>query len=206
MDIIELNTTILQLGQGTLAKVDASTFLSLAFLIGIAAQFRSMDGYSFLRGIISRLEGKLGIVYAVALVTAAFSPFILNDVVVLVLTPVLVRYSKYFNVNIAPLIVAEITFTNIASSLTPLGNPQNILLWQNSGISAREFFSRTWLPLALSALLAAAALYPSSRRLGGSREPVAPIRPRSPLVYLLAITSIIFSSDLVGLPRTRLSV
>jgi Na+/H+ antiporter NhaD/arsenite permease-like protein len=94
-----------------------------------------------------------------------FSPFGLNDVVVLILTPVLIRHSKLFNIDIAPLLVAEITFTNITSSLTPFGNPQNILLWQSSGISARQFVSETWLPLTFSALIAVAALYPLGRKL-----------------------------------------
>ncbi len=119
-------------------------------LFGIAAQFRAADGYSFLRGLISALEGRLGVMYAVVVVTAVFSPFVLNDVLVLILTPVLVSYSKQTGSDVAPFVVAEITFTNIASSLTPLGNPQNILLWQESGISAVEFVAGTWLPVCCS--------------------------------------------------------
>jgi len=73
---------------------DLSIFVSLAFLFGIAAHFRAADGFSFLRGIISALEGRLGVMYAVVAVTVVFSPFVLNDVLVLILTPVLVAYSK----------------------------------------------------------------------------------------------------------------
>ena len=109
-------------------EFDPSIFVSLAFLFGIAAQFRAMDGYSFLRTVISIFERKLGVLFAIILVTSLFSPIILNDVVILILTPVLVRYAKQFKVDIAPLLVAEISFTNIASSLTPFGNPQNLLL------------------------------------------------------------------------------
>ena len=112
---------------------DLSILLSLALLFGIAAHFRAMDGYSFLRRLISVLEQRIGALYAVVLVTAVISPFVLNDVVILVLTPVLVRYARQFKVDVAPPLVAEISFTNIASSLTPLGNPQNILLWQGTG-------------------------------------------------------------------------
>lgn len=112
-----------------LSSFDVTPYISLAFLFGIAAQFRAMDGYSFLRRVIAIFERRIGILYSVVIVTSIFSPFILNDVVVIVLTPVIIRYSKQFKVDIVPLLVAEITFTNIASSLTPLGNPQNILLW-----------------------------------------------------------------------------
>src|SRR5580700_12057671 len=96
---------------------DPSIFISLAFLFGIAAQFKAADGYSFLRGIISALEGRLGVMFAVAAVTVVFSPFVLNDVLVLILTPVLVSYSKEAGADLAPLLVAEVTFTNIAGSL-----------------------------------------------------------------------------------------
>jgi Na+/H+ antiporter NhaD/arsenite permease-like protein len=115
--------------------------------------FRAADGYSFLLRVISTLERRLGVMYAVVVVTAAFSPFVLNDVLVLILTPVIVTYAKDSGADIAPLLVAEITFTNIASSLTPLGNPQNILLWQASGVSAGESVAGTWLPLAASGCL-----------------------------------------------------
>ena len=180
--------------------IDLSVFVALAFLFGIAAQFRAMDGYSFLRRIISLFEVRLGILYAVVAVTVLFSPFILNDVVVLVLTPVLVNYSKEFHVDITPLLVAEITFTDIASSLTPLGNPQNILLWQASGISARQFVAGTWLPLAISGVIAAVSLLTIRGKVRGvQHENVVSKRFSFPAVYLCAVGAIVFSLDIVGI-------
>jgi len=111
----------------------------------------------------------------------------------------LVRYAKQFKVDIAPLLVAEISFTNIASSLTPFGNPQNLLLWQASGISASWFVLGTWLPLAISGGLTAAALYHFRTKEGGAREFTAPILPRLPLVYLIVVGLTIFSLDTLGL-------
>ena len=178
--------------------VDLTIFVSLAFLFGIAAQFRAADGYVFLRRVIGRLEGRIGILYAVVLVTAVFSPFVLNDVLILVLTPVLVRYSKQFKVDITPLLVAEITFTNISSSLTPLGNPQNILLWQASGVGAREFVAGTWFPLLISGVLATAMLLPFRKRLGGSREMDTSLGSWEPALYLLVVVVAVFSLNLLG--------
>jgi len=178
--------------------LDPFIFVSLALLFGIAANFRAMDGYSFLRSLISVLEPKLGVLYAVVLVTSVFSPIILNDVVILVLTPVLARYARQFKVDIAPLLVAEISFTNIASSLTPFGNPQNLLLWQASGISASRFVLGTWFPLVLSGVLTAAALYLIRKRTGGAREFSAPITARQPFLYLLGVGLAVFLLDAFG--------
>ena len=179
-------------------NLDPSIFVSLAFLFGIAANFKAMDGYSFLRRLISRFEPRLGVLYAAVLVTALISPFVLNDVVILILTPVLIRYAKQFRVDIAPLIVAEICFTNIASSLTPLGNPQNILLWQSSGISAGQFVLGTWWPIAISGILTAAVLFPFRKALGGAREFPASTGSRLPAIYLSAVAVIVFSLNIVG--------
>jgi len=159
-----------------------------------------MDGYSFLRSLISRLEPRLGALYAVVLVTSFFSPLILNDVVILILTPVLVRYAKQFKVDAAPLLVAMISFTNIASSLTPFGNPQNLLLWQASGITAEKFVLGTWVPLSISGLLTVAVLYPLGRRVGGAREFSAPVLSRIPMVYLAVVAITVFTLDIIGVP------
>jgi len=177
---------------------DLSIFVSLAFLFGIAAQFRAADGYSFLRGVISTLEGRLGVMYAVAVVTAVFSPFVLNDVLVLILTPVLVTYAKDSGADIAPLLVAEITFTNIASSLTPLGNPQNILLWQASGISAGEFVRGTWLPLVASGAMAALLLFRFRTKAAGGGMATALVWSWLPAAYLAGSAAIVFSLNFVG--------
>ncbi len=181
-------------------NLDPSIFVSLALLFGIAAHFRAMDGYSFLRRLISVLELRIGVLYAVIVVAALISPFILNDVVILVLTPVLVKYAKQFDVDIAPLVVAEISFTNITSSLTPFGNPQNILLWEATGISARDFVSGTWLPILASVSMTCLALYPFRKKLGGARELPAAIGSSRPAVYLISVGVIVFILDIVGVP------
>jgi len=180
---------------------DFTIFLSLALLFGIAAQFRAAEGYSFLRGIISALEGRLGVMYAVVVVTAVFSPFVLNDVVVLILTPVLVGHSKGSGTDIAPLLVAEITFTNIASSLTPLGNPQNILLWQASGISAGQFVAGTWLPLAISGLVAAALLFKFRGKAANQGIGSGSLGDWRPAAYLGGSAAMVFSAGFLGVPN-----
>jgi Na+/H+ antiporter NhaD/arsenite permease-like protein len=177
---------------------DVSIFVSLAFLFGIAAQFRTADGYAFLRGLISALEGRLGVMYAVVVVTAVFSPFVLNDVLVLILTPVIAAYAKDSGSDVAPLVVAEITFTNIASSLTPLGNPQNILLWQASEISAAAFVAGTWLPLLASGAVAALLLLGFRTKAPGSGMEAARTWSWLPAAYLAGSALIVFSLNFLG--------
>jgi len=135
----------------------------------------------------------------VVVVTALFSPLILNDVVILILTPVVIGYAKQFRIDAAPLLVAEITFTNIASSLTPLGNPQNILLWTASRATFLQFVEGTWIPVVISAIIAAVALLPLRKWVGRGREfPSAP-GSITPGIYLALVIVAIIVSDAFGL-------
>ncbi len=178
---------------------DAPIYLSLAFLFGIASQFRAMEGESFLRGMIAIFERRIGILYAVVVVAALFSPFILNDVVIIILTPVVIRYAKQFRVDIAPLLVAEITFTNITSSLTPLGNPQNILLWSTSNVTFLQFVAGTWAPVLISGIIAAVVLLPLRKKTGGGREFPSTTGSRVPAIYLILVVMVTIISDISGL-------
>ncbi len=182
-----------------LQQFDLSVYLSLALLFGIAAQFSAMDGQTFLRRTVAVFENRIGIVYAVVVVSSLFSPFVLNDVVVIVLTPVVVRYARHFEIDAAPLLVAEITLVNIASSLTPLGNPQNILLWSASGATFGQFVSGTWQPILISGIIASLVLLPFSMRSGGARELPSSIGSILPAIYLVVVALLVIVSDLAGL-------
>ena len=185
---------------GIIDAFNPAVYVSLAFFFGIAAQFRAMDGYSFLRRVLASLEPKLGAVFAVSLVTFLFSPFVLNDVLVLILTPAVIRFARHHGLDAVPLIVAEVTFTNISSSLTPIGNPQNILLWASSGISFVRFVEGTWTYVAASAAIAAVAMALLGRKVGGARDLPSSLGPLTPAWYLAYVTAVILLSDLVALP------
>lgn len=174
-------------------------YLSLAFLFGITAQFTAMDGYTFLRRVVAIFENRVGILYAVVIVAGLFSPFILNDVVIIILTPVILRYARQFGIDATPLLVAEVTTVNIASSLTPLGNPQNILLWSASSATFDHFVSGTWLPVLASMAIAAVVLIPSARKVGGAREFPSSFGSPVPAVYLGIVASAVIISDLAGM-------
>ena len=177
-----------------------AVYVSLAFYFGIAAQFRAMGGYTFLRRVLASTEGRLGIVYAVSAVTFLFSPFILNDVLVLILTPAVIEYAREHRLDPAPLVVAEVTFTNISSSLTPIGNPQNILLWTTSGVSFVGFVRGTSPYVLAAAIIAAAAQLPLARGVVRTRELPSAVGSLAPAWYLVFVTVVVLVSDFVGIP------
>lgn len=183
-----------------MSPVDPTVYVSLLFLFGIAAQFTTMDGETFLRKVVGVFENRVGILYAVVIVAGLFSPVILNDIVIIILTPVIVRYARQHKVDAAPLLVAEITTVNVASSLTPLGNPQNIILWSSSGATFGQFVAGTWLPVLAAMGVATAALFPLARRAGGGREFSISLTSVRPGIYVGIVAVAAFLSDLAGMP------
>ncbi|HUH82909.1 MAG TPA: SLC13 family permease [Nitrososphaerales archaeon] len=183
-----------------LQQFDPMAYLTLAFLFGIAGQFGAMDGDSFLKRVVSGFEARVGVLYSVVIVAGLFSPVILNDVVIVILTPVIIRYSREFGVDPAPLLVAEITTVNIASSLTPIGNPQNILLWSESMATFGEFVAGTWVAVLASMAIASLALLPLATKVGRTKVGPAKLTSIRPGIYLAAVAATAVLLDLAGMP------
>ncbi len=76
------------------------------------------------------------------ILAAAFSAMILmNDASLFIYVPIVLALSRISNVDL-PLLLTILTISvNIGSALTPIGNPQNIIIWQYYGISFIDFIS-----------------------------------------------------------------
>jgi len=76
----------------------------------------------------------------VVMATAVCSAFLINDVVVLLFTPVVIQTCRLLRTNPVPHLIAEAMASNVGSSATIIGNPQNMLIGIHSGISFTRFF------------------------------------------------------------------
>jgi len=124
--------------------VDALDFNTLTLLMGMMLLIGVLQRAGFFvflasRSIaIARTPGKLLLVVVAA--TAIFSAFLVNDVVVLIFTPVIIQACRMLKVNPVPYLMAEAMASNIGSTATIVGNPQNMLIGVTSGISFVRFF------------------------------------------------------------------
>src|SRR5690606_7710076 len=75
-----------------------------------------------------------------------------NDVALFILLPITLSIGRLTGMPVGRLIIFLALAVNAGSALTPIGNPQNLLLWQASGYSFWQF-TRMMAPLALSLLL-----------------------------------------------------
>ena len=94
---------------------------------------------------------------ALCLVAAAalLSTALTNDVALFVVVPLTLGVCRITKMPATKLIVFEALAVNAGSALTPIGNPQNLFLWQLSKVSFGEF---VWQMLPLVLLLMAALL------------------------------------------------
>jgi len=90
-------------------------------------------------------------------ITALLSALILNDTVVLMFTPIIVKVCRSIDANPIPYLVGEALAANIGSVATGVGNPQNAYILIQSGIPFTEF-AIALTPLAVMSLLVAVAI------------------------------------------------
>ncbi|MEO5811798.1 MAG: SLC13 family permease [Rhodanobacter sp.] len=70
---------------------------------------------------------------------AALSMVLTNDVSLFLIVPLTVAIGASSNLPVTRVVVLEALAVNAGSTLSPIGNPQNLLLWQHSQLSFLQF-------------------------------------------------------------------
>ena len=91
----------------------------------------------------------------VVMAAALLATVLTNDVALFVVVPLRLGVCRITKMPVTKLIVFEALAVNAGSALTPIGNPQNLFLWQLSKVSLGQF---VWHMLPLVALLTAALI------------------------------------------------
>ena len=94
---------------------------------------------------------------AVTLVSGVFSAFLVNDAVCLVLTPLVLELTLNLKRNPVPYLLAVAMASNVGSTATITGNPQNIMIGSFSRIPYATF-AAALAPVALAGLVSTIAL------------------------------------------------
>ncbi len=194
-----------------LASIDFATIVLLFSMMLIVANLRLAGFFDWItEWIIQRLHPH-HLLPTVIFTSGLFSAFLVNDIVCLVMTPLAVHMARRLGLPPIPYVVAVATASNIGSTATITGNPQNMLIGSLSGIPYVEFIAHLG-PIALAGLFLNWALL-HRLYLPGSvdRVPVADalaapefqhrrIR-RKPVVVLL----IVLAGFLAGVPAAMMA-
>ncbi|MBK7978282.1 MAG: anion transporter [Deltaproteobacteria bacterium] len=130
----------LTFGQAT-AAIDAGTLVLLFGLMVLSAQFRLGGFYSAvaIRAARSGL-GARGFLAFVIAASAVLSALLSNDVICLVMTPIVLEIVVRRGWNPLPFLLALAAAANVGSAATVIGNPQNMFIGQKAGLDFARFF------------------------------------------------------------------
>ncbi len=124
--------------------VAAIDFNTIALLLGmmLLVSVLQRDGFFTLLAIkaITVASTPNRLLVSMVVVTAVASAFLVNDVVVLLFTPVIVYTCRLQRLDPIPFLIGEAMASNIGSVATITGNPQNVLIGITTGISYTQFF------------------------------------------------------------------
>jgi Na+/H+ antiporter NhaD/arsenite permease-like protein len=137
--------------------VSAIDFNTLGLLLGMMVLASALQGAGFFHlvaaGSLSAAKTPQRLLLLVVVATALSSAFLINDVVVLLFTPILLQTCRARGVDPVPYLIAEAMASNIGSVATVVGNPQNMLIGITAGIPFDRFFLYL-LPVALLSTVA----------------------------------------------------
>jgi Na+/H+ antiporter NhaD/arsenite permease-like protein len=123
--------------------VSAIDFNTIGLLLGMMILITVLENDGFFTIIaqktISISTNPSQLLFVIIFITGLSSAFLVNDAVVLLFTPVVIKICKLKKLNPVPYLIAEIMSSNAGSVLTITGNPQNIIIGIKSGIAYGSF-------------------------------------------------------------------
>lgn len=138
---------------GGLSLGDAYAAIDLdvmVFLLGVLIMTAHLEEGGFFEWaaawIVRRARSPRALLAAVVVASGLLSALFVNDTVCLVLTPLLLAVLRPLELRPLPFLLALALAANVGSAMTPIGNPQNMLIGVTSGIQFGQFLLCLALP------------------------------------------------------------
>ncbi len=134
---------------------------TLAALAGLMVLSRGLEESGALtrvgRRLLARVDTERYLALVLIVLSAALAAVVTNDVALFIGVPLTLGLRLVASLPIGRLIVFEALAVNAGSTISPIGNPQNLFIWQQAGVDFTTFFlAMAPLALAMMALLIAA--------------------------------------------------
>lgn len=209
----------LMVGLGVLpleAAYRAIDFDTITLLLGmmilvanlkLSGFFRLVNGF-----ILRRARHPLVLLMAVVLVCGFFSAFLVNDTICLIMTPIVAELVLSLKRNPVPYLLAVAMASNIGSTATITGNPQNMIIGSISHIPYGSFAAAlspvAAVGLVLTLVLIAAMHRDEFFRRAGFEPPnPRPVRYHAPLVIKsVLVATAMMALFFAGLPVAEVAI
>ena len=189
-----------------LRSIDYATIVLLFAMMVVVAGLHLAGFFEWITDIFIA-HVRVGWLLPVVIFTSGvLSAFLVNDIVCLLMAPLVMRISRQFGRRATPYLLALATASNIGSTATITGNPQNILIGSVSRIPYLDFLAHLGPVAVIGLFLDWGILYLIYFR---SRSDVASpaagneevfTRPESHLIFPVVVTIAVLAGFLAGLP------
>jgi len=193
------------------ASVDAHTLVLLFGMMMLAAYLR-LSGFFGL--VIERSIGfartPISLLAVIIVASGVLSALFVNDVVCLVLAPLVLQVTKRLRLPPVPYLLALATAANVGSVATVTGNPQNMLVASFSGIGYRQFLLHEG-PIAVLGLACVFAVvwltYRRELRTTMAPQAIESVTVHYPLMTkTLVVVAVMLVAFLIGVPVALVAI
>jgi Na+/H+ antiporter NhaD/arsenite permease-like protein len=118
-----------------LAWLDLPTLAGLTGLLILTEGVRSSGHVQrFALRLVARLHSVRSLAFVLIALSAVLAPVLTNDVALFLVVPLTLAIDRVARIPRQRLVIFEALAVNAGSTFSPIGNPQNLLLWQHSGL------------------------------------------------------------------------
>lgn len=200
--------------QQALGSIDFSTLVLLFSMMLVVGCLRLSGFFDWITNhLVARLTPH-NLLPAIIFITGVLAAFFVNDIICLVMVPFALTASKRMKLKPLPYLLAVATASNIGSTASLTGNPQNMLIGSYSGLSYRSFLAHLG-PVALIGLFLdwmiirwLCGTEPDSGESGGTSESEEEARPQMHLRNLrkpTVVIALVLGGFLGGVPPAMMA-
>jgi Na+/H+ antiporter NhaD/arsenite permease-like protein len=125
---------------GLAGAIDMPTLALLLGLMVVVGNLRLSGFFRLVNSwVVTRAHHPLQLLAAVVVSAGVFSAFLLNDAICLVMTPLVADIAQRLRRDPVPYLLGVAMASNVGSTATITGNPQNVLIGSFSGLSYGRF-------------------------------------------------------------------
>ena len=179
--------------------VDMQTITLLLGMMIVVANLRISGFFAVVNAwVVRRVHRPMLLLAAIVLVSGAFSAFLVNDAICLVMAPLVLELTLGLGRNPVPYLLAVAMASNVGSTATITGNPQNMMIGSFSQIPYTQF-AAALAPVALIGLVLTVALLALMHRADLRGESLRPRLPRLRVNRVLVARSLVATALVVAL-------
>ena len=215
---IALTGAALMMAVGAISPEDAYRAIdlnTLALLLGmmivvahlkLSGFFRLVTGWA-----LTHAHSPLVLLSSIVITTGVLSAFLVNDTVCLIMAPLVIEATRALRRDPIPYLLAVAMASNVGSTATITGNPQNMIIGVTSGIPYTAFAAAltpiALAGLALAIILLVALFWTEFRRpMQSAVKPPPPRLHHWQLIKAVLVTSGVVAAFFVGIPVAKAAI